>query len=113
MRQDILIDRYKRKTAKGLPVTDEERNAYLASRNHPPRPRKAARPRKTITPKDKARYAIEQMGGELWMQKWIDWDDKSIPIGKRRVAYVRYLTMTKGYSLDQAKRASVKFIRDE
>ena len=95
-------------------MTPEE-TALLASLPKPSkkpagRPRKE-KERKTYTPKDKARYAIEKRGGELWMQKWIDWDDTSIPIGKRRVAYVRYLTMTQGYSIDKAKLQSKRVIR--
>lgn len=62
------------------------------------------------TPKEKARFAIEQRGGDKWMQKWIDWDDRSIPVGKRRVAFVRFLVMTKGVPLEVAKRRSLKII---
>lgn len=63
------------------------------------------------TPKQKAQYAIEQRAGDKWMQKWIDFDDKSIPVGKRRVAYVRYLTMVKHVPLDIAKGKSLKVIK--
>ena len=114
MTKEILLDRAKRKTAKGLPLTDEEKQALLEKTNQPKKPRKMKGPvkaKRTPSPKDKAKYAIEQKGGTLWMQKWIDWDNKEIPVGKRRVAYVRYLTMTKGYTLDRAKLASKKFIQ--
>lgn len=121
MTKAILLDRAKRKTAKGLPLTEEEKQALLEKTNQPKKPRKRKEPvtakrapspaKWTPSPKDKAKYAIEQKGGTLWMQKWIDWDDKEIPVGKRRVAYVRYLTMTKGYTLDRAKLASKKFIQ--
>ena len=40
---------------------------------------------------------------KLWMQQFIDWKDKTIPIGKRRVAYTRYLMMKFNYSLERAK----------
>jgi len=45
------------------------------------------------------------------MQKWIDWEDKSIPLGKRRVAFVRYLTMVHGVDLTTAKQRSIKIIK--
>ena len=46
------------------------------------------------------------------MQKWIDWDDVAIPIGKRRVAYARYLMMVHGLKLAEAKSRSLKFIKE-
>lgn len=99
----------KNKIRKGIPLTDEERSWCIEV----PTPKEKANKtmEKTYTPKEKAKYAIEQRGGDLWMQKWIDWDDKSIPVGKRRVAYVRYLVMVKGVSLQVAKLKSVKFIK--
>lgn len=69
--------------------------------------------KKRHTRKEKALYAIEKRAESLdnpkWMQKPIDYTDKSIPLGKRRVAYVRYLTH-KGKSLAEAKYESVKWI---
>lgn len=68
---------------------------------------------KRHTRKEKALYAIEKRAEGLdnpkWMQRPIDYTDKSIPLGKRRVAYVRYLTH-KGKSLAEAKYESVKWI---
>ena len=68
-----------------------------------------------FSPKEKAKFAIDHRrdleGKERkWMQCWIDWNDKNIPIGKRRVAFVRYLTMTKGLTLDEAKYQAKKYI---
>lgn len=109
------------KAAKGLPITDEqarllqEADKPKPKRERTPRPPREPKPKKPklreFTAKDKAKYAVEQRGGELWMQKWIDWNDKAIPVGKRRVAFVRYLTMVKGYSLDDAKQRSLYCIQ--
>lgn len=86
--------------------------AYIEKRKADKTPKPAPKPKRLeLTPKDRARYAVEHNGGDLWMQKWIDWDDKSIPVGKRRVAFVRYLTMTKGLSLAAAKYRSKIYIR--
>ena len=70
---------------------------------------------KKYTPKEKEKFAIENRRDlvgkkKKWMQEWIDWRDKTIPIGRRRVAYVRYLTMTKGMTLDAAKYQAKKYI---
>ena len=102
----------------------EKRKAMLvaeATKPQPvskPKPQPVSKPkpkpvpkRRELTPKDKARYAVQQRGGDLWMQQWIDWDDKSIPVGKRRVAFVRYLTMTKGFSLESAKYRAKLYIK--
>lgn len=67
--------------------------------------------RKKRTPKDRAKYAIEQKNGKKWMQKWIDWDDSSVPVGRRRVAFVRYLTMVHKMRLDEAKLLSTRKIK--
>ena len=94
----------------------EKRKAMLVAEDTKPRPVSKPKPkpvpkRRELTPKDKARYAVQQRGGDLWMQQWIDWDDKSIPVGKRRVAFVRYLTMTKGFSLESAKYRAKLYIK--
>lgn len=86
--------------------------AYIERMKQRDAEKPAPAPRRHLyTPKEKAQYAVEQRGGDLWMQKWIDWNDKAIPVGKRRVAFVRYLTMTKGYTLERAKYESKIHIR--
>lgn len=61
--------------------------------------------------KNRAKRTIEKYPkGDKWMQKWIDWEDKAIPLGMRRVAYVRYQTMVKGMTLKEAKYYAVKYV---
>lgn len=61
--------------------------------------------------KRRAKRAIENHPrGDKWMQKWIDWEDKDIPIGRRRVAYVRYQTMVHKMPLEKAKYYASKYI---
>ena len=88
--REVLIDRYMRKTAKGIPVSKEEQEAYNHRDYHPQR-----------TSRKKPSASIQS--DKLWMQQFIDWKDKTIPVGKRRVAYVRYLMMKFNYSLERAK----------
>lgn len=83
--REVLIDRYMRKTAKGIPVSKEEQEAYNHRDYHP------------------QRTSRQKQSDKLWMQQFIDWKDKTIPVGKRRVAYVRYLMMKFNYSLERAK----------
>lgn len=61
--------------------------------------------------KNKAKKTIEKYPrGDKWMQKWIDWEDLTIPVGMRRVAYVRYQMMVKGMNMTKAKYYAVKYI---
>lgn len=99
----------KNKQRKGWELTDEEKRILFEANAYTPRKR-TPKKRIVFSPKDKAKYAIEKRGGEKWMQQWIDWEDKSIPLGMRRVAFVRYMTMVKGKTLQQAKYDSVKYI---
>ena len=104
------------KKSRGIPLTDEEleweRELYRPKEK---RPRKA-REKETEAAKRKrrARYAIEKRAESIenprWMQKWIDFSDSSLPLGKRRVAYVRYLMMTRKLDLNTAKWLSVRNI---
>ena len=100
----------KNKIKKGIPLSDEElswsRELCVSAKEH-----KEKKVRRNFSAKDKAKFAIEQRGGDKWMQKWIDWEDKSIPLGKRRVAYVRYLMMVHGVDLITAKQRSIKIIK--
>lgn len=41
-------------------------------------------------------------------KKYVDFNDTSIPIGKRKVAYVKWLMQKKGYSRSGAKLACYK-----
>lgn len=104
------------KKRRGIPLTDEEleweREFYQPKEKKP----RKGRPKETEADKRKrrAKYAIEKRTEAIekprWMQKWIDFTDPSLPIGKRRVAYVRYLMMHKKLDLATAKRLSVKNI---
>lgn len=112
-----------KKKIRGIELTEEERRIDLEicgvqaecdaqpvkAQKRPKRKPVAKKERKVRTAKDKAKYAITQKANGLerpkWMQEWIDYTDKSIPLGKRRVAYVRYLTH-KGRSLAEAKYQS-------
>lgn len=111
-KQWILANKKKR----GFPLTDEEREwerELYPSRETKPR---KGRPKETEADKRKrrAKYAIEKRAEAIekpkWMQKWVDFTDPSVPIGKRRVAYVRYLMMHKKLDLATAKRLSLKNI---
>lgn len=99
------------KLKQGLPLTEEQiqwqKELGITISAKEPKERNVRH-----TPKDKAKFAVEQRGGKKWMQKWIDWDDIAIPIGKRRVAYARYLMMVHGLKLAQAKSRSLKFIKE-
>lgn len=64
------------------------------------------------TPKDKAKFAVEQRNGKKWMQKWIDWDDVANPLGKRRLAYAMYLMMVHGFTVAEATSRSLEFIKE-
>ena len=102
----------KNKVKKGIPLSEEQMIWQRELCVSLPAKERKKKVRKEYSPKDKAKYAIQQRGGDKWMQKWIDWDDESIPIGKRRVAYVRYLTMVHGIDLDTAKKRSIRFIKN-
>ena len=39
-----------------------------------------------------------------WTNEYIDWNDKSIPLGKRKVVFVKWLMKVKKLQLDEAKR---------
>lgn len=110
-----------KKKIRGLELTEEEKAidkqlcGWMDDLPEPQPKTKQIRPRrKHYTPLEKAEYAVNKRAESLenprWMQKFISWKDKRNPIGKRRVAYVRYLTMTKGMSLRQAKYEAVKYI---
>ena len=112
-----------KKKIRGIELTEEEKRIDIEifgvqaecdaepvkAQEKPKRKPVAKKERKVRTAKDKAKYAITQKAKGLekpkWMQEWIDFTDKSIPLGKRRVAYVRYLT-NKGWSLAEAKYRS-------
>ena len=112
-----------KKKIRGIELTEEEKSIDVQicgvqaecdaepvkAKEKPKRRPVAKKERKVRTAKDKAKYAITQKAKGLekpkWMQEWIDYTDKSIPLGKRRVAYVRYLTH-KGRSLAEAKYQS-------
>lgn len=64
------------------------------------------------TPKDKAKFAVEQRGVEKLMQKRLYWDDVAIPIGKRRFGYAMYLMMVHGLPFALAKIMSLEFIKE-
>lgn len=39
-----------------------------------------------------------------WTKEYIDWNDKSIPVGKRKVVFVKWLMQVKKLKLEDAKR---------
>ena len=47
------------------------------------------------------------------MKNYIDFNDYSIPIGKRKVHYVKWLISKYGYSLDKARLYCARKFRDE
>ena len=122
------------KKSRGIPLTDEEleweRELYQPKEKKPrkelewerelyqPKEKKPRKERAKETEaakrKRRAKYAIEKRAEALekpkWMQKWIDFSDPSLPLGKRRVAYVRYLMMYKKLDLNTAKRLSIRNI---
>ena len=120
-----------KKVIRGIELTDEEKVIYAqiceicskwaeydtkkekAQEKPKRKPVGQKQTKKRYTRKEKALFAIEKRAEGLenpkWMQNPIDFTDKSIPLGKRRVAYVRYLTH-KGMSLSEAKYESVRWI---
>ena len=110
-----------KKKIRGLPLTDEEKAfdaKQLKQKRYTAKEKaidtKQSKPvKKRYTAKEKALWAIDKrcqnIDNPKWMQKPIDFNDKTIPVGKRRVAYVRYLTY-KGHSLAYAKYEAVKWI---
>ena len=96
-------------------VTRKERKPRATLSEHEKKKRK---PRATLSEHEKkkrrAKRAVESLAAAKdkpkWMQQWIDWEDRTIPVGKRRVAYVRYMTIVRGMSLRKAKALSVKII---
>lgn len=104
------------KRQRGIPLTDEEleweRELYQPKEKKPRKER--AKETEAAKRKRRAKYAIEKRAEALekpkWMQKWIDFSDPSLPLGKRRVAYVRYLMMYKKLDLNTAKRLSIRNI---
>lgn len=107
------------KKSRGIELTPEELG-WEAELRAPVEgsPKKERKPRATLSEHDKkkrrAKRAVEALAAAKdkpkWMQQWIDWEDRTIPVGKRRVAYVRYMTIVRGMSLRKAKALSVKII---
>lgn len=104
------------KKQRGIPLTNEEleweRELYRPKEKTPRKER--AKETEAAKRKRRAKYAIEKRAEThekpKWMQKWIDFSDSSLPLGKRRVAYVRYLMMQKKLDLKTAKRLSLRNI---
>ena len=107
------------KKSRGIELTPEELG-WEAELRAPAEgvTRKERKPRATLSEHEKkkrrAKRAVESLAAAKdkpkWMQQWIDWEDRTIPVGKRRVAYVRYMTIVRGMSLRKAKALSVKII---
>ena len=107
------------KKSRGIEMTPEELG-WEAELRAPAEgaTRKERKPRATLSEHEKkkrrAKRAVESLAAAKdkpkWMQQWIDWEDRTIPVGKRRVAYVRYMTIVRGMSLRKAKALSVKII---
>ncbi|MEE1324927.1 MAG: hypothetical protein U0K19_05025 [Bifidobacteriaceae bacterium] len=107
------------KKSRGIELTPEELGWEVELRAPVEgSPKKERKPRATLSEHDKkkrrAKRAVEALAAAKdkpkWMQQWIDWEDRTIPVGKRRVAYVRYMTIVRGMSLRKAKALSVKII---
>ena len=48
------------------------------------------------------------MASKRRSKEYVDFNDTTIPLGKRKVAYVKWLMQKKGYSLSNAKLACYK-----
>ena len=98
------------KLKQGLPLTEEQmqwqKELGITISAKEPKKRNVRH-----TPKDKAQFAVEQRGGKKWIQKCLYWDDITIPLGKRRVAYAMYLMMVHGLTFSLAKIMSLEFIK--
>ena len=46
-------------------------------------------------------------------REFVSFKDKSVPLGKRKQAYVKWLMQKKGYSLDAAKLACSRYFYHE
>lgn len=99
------------KLKQGLPLTEEQmqwqKELGITISAKEPKERNVRH-----TPKDKAKFAVEQRGVEKLMQKCLYWDDVAIPLDKRRVAYAMYLMMEHGLTFALAKWMSLEFIKE-
>ena len=85
---DLCIARARQ--SKGLPLTERQKELLYESKF--PKPKKPRAPRvkteaeiardKHKKAKRRAKFAINCNEGDKWFQKWIDWEDKTIPVGK-------------------------------
>ena len=100
------------KLKQGLPLTEEQmqwqKELGITISAKEPKERNVRH-----TPKDKAKFAVEQRGVEKLMQKCLYWDDVANPLGKRMVAYAMYLMMVHGFTLAEATSRSLKFIKEQ